>query len=675
MSLSQCKIGDSGATQILNSVRSRPNIVWLDLSSCSLTSRSGGSLHDLVRHQTACRENAAWKASLRHGSPSMDLMGGLRRLTLNDNDVGDAADQLSRALELDKWVKALDLQYCHLNDAHLSGLVKAAASNPGLVIIDVRNNVNLSRDLLDKLDQVLDMNQINDDQASSASRHRFHRIDYVGHRPVIKARSPASRRSKITLAAAVATPGVRRPPPLSPVWTSRAKRLSRSPAKRRADATPAMAESAVTPAVPAPQKITAAAAAEVMGGAGTAEEELRNERRLRTDAERQVVQIYGELESAWNRTAKLERKLKQLKQQRRKASAPPPEAPPPGECGGVWVEPVTLMAFQTCLSQLRGILHELKDVSGAAAEAGRRVHPHSTSRAKDDSAGGADQVDQVLQVMQAAVRQLTAGIAPPPPPLVTLPTAAAMLPADGGLAARGRSETLESRSTVPAAVTRNLTSTPVAPAASAAPAGGSSGRESSSLVTTSTSRSNRRPEAAAGSSSSIICTQVTNGSRPSAATVAAEAAESGSNRISSLQSLQGDLQELLAQFRTKNDAKDASTTLGTGAMESLLSVDDSAARPPVAGDPSAAAADYTMDFDDSAATSIKSISKSRSTGVAGKVVASASSSSARVRTEPAAGLASERIRTPTSTINMSSIVDLLGDFSLADVGSSTLSPP
>ena len=57
------------------------------------------------------RENAVWKASLRKETPVLDLMGGLRRLTLNDNDLGDAVKHLASALLEDKWIKAIDLQY------------------------------------------------------------------------------------------------------------------------------------------------------------------------------------------------------------------------------------------------------------------------------------------------------------------------------------------------------------------------------------------------------------------------------------------------------------------------------------------------------------------------------------------------------------------------------------
>ena len=65
----------------------------------------------MIHNQSVARENAAWKASLRQESASLELMGGLRRLSLSDNDLGDAIDQLALALNQDNCMKALDLQF------------------------------------------------------------------------------------------------------------------------------------------------------------------------------------------------------------------------------------------------------------------------------------------------------------------------------------------------------------------------------------------------------------------------------------------------------------------------------------------------------------------------------------------------------------------------------------
>lgn len=75
-----------------------------------MSSKAGETLHNFVQFQSAARENAVWKASLRQEVPNLDLMGGLRRLTLSDNFLGTAVNDLVSALYEDRWIKAVDLQ-------------------------------------------------------------------------------------------------------------------------------------------------------------------------------------------------------------------------------------------------------------------------------------------------------------------------------------------------------------------------------------------------------------------------------------------------------------------------------------------------------------------------------------------------------------------------------------
>lgn len=67
-------------------------------------------MHGLIHTQTLARENAVWKATLREEIPDFDLMGGLRRITLNDNNLNNASTNLALALQEDRWIKAVDLR-------------------------------------------------------------------------------------------------------------------------------------------------------------------------------------------------------------------------------------------------------------------------------------------------------------------------------------------------------------------------------------------------------------------------------------------------------------------------------------------------------------------------------------------------------------------------------------
>ena len=71
-------------------------------------------------------------------------MHGLRRLTLNRNPlIGDAgAKSLSKALESDLWLKALDLQQCGLSNEGAKQFCEALkrGANSSLYILDLRLN-------------------------------------------------------------------------------------------------------------------------------------------------------------------------------------------------------------------------------------------------------------------------------------------------------------------------------------------------------------------------------------------------------------------------------------------------------------------------------------------------------------------------------------------------------
>ncbi|XP_018653564.1 hypothetical protein Smp_140230 [Schistosoma mansoni] len=134
-----------------------------------------------IQYQAMQRHNAAWQESLRYRFPELDRLGGLKRITLNDNPkiCDEGSTQLADALIDDLWVKAIDLQACNLSDSSAStwlavliGLripngnqsmthdeihLKSNRSstiddqhrgNHSLVVLDLRRNPNISRDLL-----------------------------------------------------------------------------------------------------------------------------------------------------------------------------------------------------------------------------------------------------------------------------------------------------------------------------------------------------------------------------------------------------------------------------------------------------------------------------------------------------------------------------------------------
>ena len=88
-------------------------------------------------------------------------MGGLRRLTLNDNQLGDSVKDLASAFHEDQWMKAIDLQFCRLDDYQLNDLLQGVAENQSLNLVDVRNNPNLNPVLVEKLNELIALNCLN----------------------------------------------------------------------------------------------------------------------------------------------------------------------------------------------------------------------------------------------------------------------------------------------------------------------------------------------------------------------------------------------------------------------------------------------------------------------------------------------------------------------------------
>lgn len=76
-----------------------------------MSDKVGKLLASLVSFQSVTRENAARKACLSAGDHNLDLMCGLRRLSLSGNSLSDAVGNLALALYEDRWIKAVDLQF------------------------------------------------------------------------------------------------------------------------------------------------------------------------------------------------------------------------------------------------------------------------------------------------------------------------------------------------------------------------------------------------------------------------------------------------------------------------------------------------------------------------------------------------------------------------------------
>ena len=345
-----------------------------------------------------------------------------------------------------------------------------------------------------------------------------------------------------------------------------------------------------------------------------------------------MIRIYAELEAAWTRTGQLEKKLKHMKKQRTTKPVHDLLVESPA---GVWVDPPTLQAFQMCLGQLRVVLREFKNTSVA--------RPATAPTANDEP------VENMMEIIKTAIGELAIKMNPvekiAPGCQLNVPNVQRV---NSNLNSDRQNEQSrfpirslmkETPTSVVSNVQRNLTSTPLSELAKIADP--RTGRQFPQPTVEQVHTTKLQDESAKKSQSSI-----------------SERTDS-EVRLTSLKSLKDNLENLLGQFQANQ--KDVSMTQ----MNSLISADMTASsRFPKPIDPSgnrsSKSSEYSMDFD-STATSIRSISvKSKHFN---EIPIPATRPKRKTSTKS------------SSTLNMSSIVDLLGDFSLADIGSSTLTPP
>ncbi|XP_038046202.1 centrosomal protein of 78 kDa-like [Patiria miniata] len=182
LSLESCRIGDRGVEKLCQGIKHSPGITSLNFSACGLSSQGAESLAKLVKHQSTQRHSEAWKDSLRYRRPDLDRMAGIRRITLNHNPLvnDEGAAAFAEALKDDLWLKALDMQQCGISNLGAKSLLDGLHQNSSIVVLDIRKNHLVDRDLLKAvMEQVLinaggDENEYKWLRANSSREHDPH---------------------------------------------------------------------------------------------------------------------------------------------------------------------------------------------------------------------------------------------------------------------------------------------------------------------------------------------------------------------------------------------------------------------------------------------------------------------------------------------------------------------
>ncbi|KAK4879677.1 hypothetical protein RN001_007823 [Aquatica leii] len=153
LSFKRCQINDCGCQMICANLRLMPNIIVVNLSSCNLTALSGQYLSKIIQHQQINRYSESWHNSLRYEEPDSEAMGGIKRLTLNNNpNIGDdGLVPILDALDDDLWIKAIDMQNCGISENMSNRILSLVEQSNCIEIADFRNNENLTTRTMEKI--------------------------------------------------------------------------------------------------------------------------------------------------------------------------------------------------------------------------------------------------------------------------------------------------------------------------------------------------------------------------------------------------------------------------------------------------------------------------------------------------------------------------------------------
>ncbi|XP_052267964.1 centrosomal protein of 78 kDa-like isoform X2 [Dreissena polymorpha] len=159
-SLEYCRIGDTGLEIVCKGIKNSTSINSVNFTGCSLSAKGAESLAKVIKHQGTKRHNEAWRDSLRYRRPDLDRMQGIRRITINNNPmIGDqGAALLAEALKDDLWLKALDMQGNGISSAGAKSMLDVLKYNTTLVVLDVRRNPLIDRDLVHAIMEQLMIN-------------------------------------------------------------------------------------------------------------------------------------------------------------------------------------------------------------------------------------------------------------------------------------------------------------------------------------------------------------------------------------------------------------------------------------------------------------------------------------------------------------------------------------
>lgn len=157
VSLPYCLIRDEGCRQLCLALRFQPNIEVINLSGCGLTSISGEYIASVIKFQRINRYCECWHKSLRYEDPNVEAMGGLKRITLNNNPniSDDGLVSMLDELDDDLWIKAIDMQRCGITENLAKRIIDLVEYSRSLEVVDFRGNERLSAKTIETILEII----------------------------------------------------------------------------------------------------------------------------------------------------------------------------------------------------------------------------------------------------------------------------------------------------------------------------------------------------------------------------------------------------------------------------------------------------------------------------------------------------------------------------------------
>ncbi|RZF32301.1 hypothetical protein LSTR_LSTR001765 [Laodelphax striatellus] len=161
--------GHKGLEILCRLVASHTGLVCLDLSGCGIDENGVECIAKMIKSLRLVRMGELWKQSLRYRHPDPETFPGLRRITLNKNQmIGDAGfKSIANEVLDDLWLKAIDLRDCGITVESLQCISDVLRINSVIQVLDLRDN-DIPSDVVDQIRFILkgNCNETDDDYFS-----------------------------------------------------------------------------------------------------------------------------------------------------------------------------------------------------------------------------------------------------------------------------------------------------------------------------------------------------------------------------------------------------------------------------------------------------------------------------------------------------------------------------